>query len=167
MPLGSVITLDPTTRGGGGAIRPPIHLNCVKTKIKKSPMDVIKNPKPKLSRVSLKVAEEASSDCATNKQCLDEDQNYTKTTITKLLTDFVDIAKPMLSRVSVKVAEEPSTDSATNVQCLSDDQNYKKTTITKLPMDYLEIPEPSFTRGFLELAEEARNICVEMNSVFT
>ena len=87
-------------------------------------MDVVKNPKLKLPRVSFKAAEEASSDGATNKQCLNDDQNYTKTTITKLPTDFVDIPKPTLSRVSVKVAEEASTDGAMNVQCLSDDQNY-------------------------------------------
>ena len=66
-----------------GAIRPPNGQNCVKTKITKSPMDVVKNPKPTLSRVSVKVAEEASTDGATNEQCLYEDQNYKKTTITK------------------------------------------------------------------------------------
>ena len=66
-------------------------------------MDVVKNPKLKLPRVSFKAAEEASSDGATNKQCLNDDENYTKTTITKLPTDFVDIPKPTLSRVSAKV----------------------------------------------------------------
>ena len=68
-------------------------------------MDVVKNPKPKLPQVSFKVAEEASTDGATNEQCIYEDQNYTKTTITKLPTDFVEIPKPTLSRVSVKVAD--------------------------------------------------------------
>ena len=101
------------------------------------------------------MAEKASSDGATNKQCLIDDQKDTKTTITKLSTDLVDIPKP------IDVAEEASTDGTMNVQCLSDDQNYKKMTNMKMPMDYLEVPEPSLTRGFLELAEEARNVCVE------
>ena len=64
------------------------------------------------------MAEEASTDGATNEQPLYEDQNYMKTTITKLPTDFVEISKPTPSRVSVKVAEEASTDGATNEQCL-------------------------------------------------
>ena len=122
-------------------------------------MDIVEKPKP--MQVSFKAAEKASSDGATNKQCLFDDQKDTKTTITKLPTDLVDIPKPTLSRVSVDVAEEASTDGAMNVQCLSEDQNYKKTTNMKMPMDYLEIPEPLLTRGFLELAEEARNVCVE------
>ena len=101
-------------------------------------MDVVENPTLKLPRVSFKAAEEAGSDGATNKQCLNDDQKYTMTTVTKLPTDFVDIPKTTLSRVSVKVAEEASTDGAMNVQCLSDDQNYKKTTNMKMPMDYLQ-----------------------------
>ena len=87
----------------------------------------------KLTQVSFKVAEKASSDGAMNKQCLIDDQKDTKTTITKLSTDLVDIPKPTLSRVDV--AEEASTDGTMNVQCLSDDQNYKKTTNMKMPMD--------------------------------
>ena len=151
----------PHDPGGGGGNRAPNRQNCVKTQIKKPPMDVVKNPKLNLPRVSFKAAEEASSDGATKKQCLNDDQNYMKTTITKLPTDFVDTPKSTLSRMCIKVAEEASTDGDMNVQCLSDDQNYNKTTNKKMPMDYLEIPEPSFTRGFLELAELARNVCVE------
>ena len=90
-----------TRGGGGGAIRPPNLQNCVKTKIKKPPMDIVENLKPKLTQVSFKVAEKASSDGATNKQCLVDDQKDTKTIITKLPTDLVDIPKPTLSRVSV------------------------------------------------------------------
>ena len=115
-------------------------------------MDIVENRKPKLTRVSLQVAEKASSDGATNKQCFIDDQKDIKTTITKLSTDLDDIQKPTLSRVSVDVAEEASTDGTINYQCLSDDQNYKKTTSRKMPMDYLEVPEPSLTWGFLELA---------------
>ena len=96
MPLGSVITLDPTTREGGGAIRPPNRQNCVKTKITKSPMDFVNLPQPTLPRVSFKVAEEANTGGATNEQYLYKDQNYKKTTITKLPTDFVKILKPTL-----------------------------------------------------------------------
>ena len=77
----------------GGAIRPPNLQNCVKTKIKKPPMDIVENRKPKLMRVSFKVAKKASSDGATNKQCLIDDEKDTKTTITKLPTDLVDIPK--------------------------------------------------------------------------
>ena len=65
-------------------------------------MDIVENRKPKLTRVSFKVAEKASSDGATNKQCLIDDQKDTKTTITKLPTDLVDIPKPTLSWVSVQ-----------------------------------------------------------------
>ena len=86
-------------------------------------MDIVENRKPKLTGVSFQVAEKASSDGATNKQCLIDDQKDTKTTITKLSTDLVDIPKPTLLRVSVDVAEEASTDGTINVQCLSDDQN--------------------------------------------
>ena len=113
---------------GGATNEQHLHddQNFKKTAITKLPMDVVKNPKPKLPRVSFKVAEEASTDGATNEQCLYEDQNYTKTTITKLPTDFVEIPKPTPSRVSVKVAEEASTDGATNVQCLYEDQNHRK-----------------------------------------
>ena len=106
------------------------------------------------------MAEKASSDGTTNKQCFIDDQKDIKTTITKLPTDLDDIPKPSLLRVSVDVTEEASTDGTIHDQCLSDDQNYKKTTSRKIPMDYLEVPEPSLTWGFLELAEEARNVCV-------
>ena len=64
-------------------------------------MDIVENRKPKLTQFSFKVAEKASSDGATNKQCLIDDQKDTKTTITKLSTDLVDIPKPTLSRVSI------------------------------------------------------------------
>ena len=115
-----------------------------------------------------KIAEEANTGGATNKQYLYDDQNFKKTTITKLPTDFIEIPKPMLPRVSFKVAEEASNDGTTNEQCLYiyKDQNYTRTTITKLPMDFLEIPQPSFTRGFLELAGEARNGGVESEQCF-
>ena len=69
----------------------------MKTKIKKSAMDVVDNPTRKLPRVFCTAAEEAGSDGATNKQCLNDDQKYKKTTVTKLPTDFVDIPKPTLS----------------------------------------------------------------------
>ena len=79
------------TRGGGGggvggAIRPPNLPTCVNTKIKKPPMDIVENRKPKLTQVSFQVVEKSSSDGATNKQCLIDDQKDTKTTITKLST---------------------------------------------------------------------------------
>ena len=129
-------------------------------------MDIVENRRPKLTRVSFKVAEKASSDGATNKQCLIDDQKNTKTTITKLPTDLVDILKPTLSWVSDDVAEEASTDGTMNVQCLSDDQNYKKTTNMKMPMDYLEIPGPPLTRGSWNWPRRPETFVSKMNSVF-
>ena len=113
------------------------------------------------------MAEKASSDGATNKQCLIDDQKDTKMTITKLSTDLVDIPKPTLSRVSVDVAEEASTDGTMNVQCLSDDQNYKKMTNMKMPMDYLEVSEPSLTRGSWNWPRRPETFVLKMNSAFT
>ena len=84
------------------------------------------------------MAKKASSDSATNKQCLIDDQKDIKTTIMKLPTDFVETPRPTTQRVSVAVAEEASTDGATNEQCLYDNQTYIKTTNTKLPTDYVE-----------------------------
>ena len=43
-----------------------------------------------------KIAEEANTGGATNKQHLHDDQNFKKTTITKLPTDFIEIPKPTL-----------------------------------------------------------------------
>ena len=112
------------------------------------------------------MAEEASTNGATNEQCLYDNQNCMKTTSTKLPTDYVEIVKPVLPRMSVTVAEEVSTDGATNRQCVYEVLDNKKTTTTKVSTDFLEIPQPSFTRGFLELAEEARNVCIENEHCF-
>ena len=108
--------------GGGGAIRHPNCRNCVKTKITKLPMDVVKNPKPTLSRVSVKVAEEASTDGAANEQCLYKDQNNKKTTITKLPMDFLEVPEPSFTRGFLELAEEAKNVCVENEQCLHVDE---------------------------------------------
>ena len=85
-------------------------------------MDVVNNPKPKLPRVSFKVAEEASTDGATNEQCLYEDQNYKKTTITKLPMDFLEIPEPSFTRRFLELAEEAKNVCVQNEQCLHVDE---------------------------------------------
>ena len=59
-----------------------------KTTITKLPTDLVDIPKPTLSRVSVDVAEEASTDGAMNVQCLSDDQNHKKTTNMKMPMDF-------------------------------------------------------------------------------
>ena len=54
---------------GGGTIRYPVPQNAKKMNLRKSPMDMNKNRNVKLIQVSSQVAERASSDGATNKQC--------------------------------------------------------------------------------------------------
>ena len=69
-------------------------------------MDIVENQKPKLTRVSFKVAEKASSDGATNKQCLIDDQKNKKTTNMKMPMDYLEIPEPSLTRGFLELAEE-------------------------------------------------------------
>ena len=151
--------LDPMIQGGGGGggtIGSPVPQNAKKMNLKKSPMDMNKNRNVKLMQVSSQVAENASSDGATNKQCRPAHRQSTKTTVTETYTNFADKPKPTQSQGTVVAAEDAGTDGTTNVQCRSIDYDNMKTTVMKLPTDFVKLP-----RGFLELAEEARNVSVE------
>ena len=66
-PLGSVRMLDLTTQGG--TTRSPDPQNVMKMNIRKSHMDIVENRNVKPMQVSSQVAEKASSDGTTNKQC--------------------------------------------------------------------------------------------------
>ena len=66
----------------------------MKTTNSKLPPDYVEILKPALLRVSVKVAEEACTDGATNKQCVYEVLDNKKTTITKLSMDFLEIPQP-------------------------------------------------------------------------
>ena len=90
--------LDPTIQGGGGAIRYPIPQNAKKMNLRKSPLDMNKNRNVKLMQVSSQVAERASSDGATNKQCQPAHRQNTKTTVTETYTNFAD--KPKTDPIS-------------------------------------------------------------------
>ena len=85
-------------------------------------MDFVKSPQPTLPRVSLKVAEEASTDGATNVQCLYEDQDYKKTTITKLPMDFLEIPHPSFTRGFLELAKEVRNVCVENEQCFHVDE---------------------------------------------
>ena len=80
--------LDPTIQGGG-TIRYPVPQNA-KMNLRKSPMDMNKNRNVKLMQVSSQVAEKASSDGATIKQCQSAYRQSTKTTVTETYTNFAD-----------------------------------------------------------------------------
>ena len=117
-PLGSVRMLDPTTGGGGGgATGFPNPRNVMKMDITKSPRDIVENRNVKPMQVSSQVAEKASSDGTTNKQCRAAHRQSTRMTVTKVHTDFADIPKPTLSQRLAVVAEEARTVSSVNVQC--------------------------------------------------
>ena len=49
--------LDPTTQGGGGAIRCPVPQNAKKMNLRKPPMDMNKNRNVKLMQVSSQIRE--------------------------------------------------------------------------------------------------------------
>ena len=70
----------------------------MKTTSTKLPTDYVEILKPALPRVSVTVAEEASTDGATNKQCVDEVLDNKKTTTTKVSMDFLEIPQPSFTR---------------------------------------------------------------------
>ena len=97
--------LDPTIQGGGGTIRYPVPQNAKKMNLRKSPMDMNKNRNVKLMQVSSQVAERASSDGATNKQCQPAHRQNTKTTVTETHTNFADKPKPTQSQGTAVAAD--------------------------------------------------------------
>ena len=72
--------------------------------------------------MSVRVAEEASTDGATNVQYLYEDQNYKKTTITKLPMDFLEIPEPSFTRGFLELAEEARNGCVESEQCFLVDE---------------------------------------------
>ena len=73
-------------------------------------MDIVENRNVKPMQVSSQVAEKASSDGTTNKQCQAAHQQSTRTTVTEMHTNFADNPKPTLSQGSAVAAEEAGTD---------------------------------------------------------
>ena len=145
---------DPTIQGGGGTIMSPVPQNAKKMNLRKSPMDMNKNRNVKL-KVSSQVAEKASSDGATNKQCRPAHRQSTKTTVTETYTNFADKSKPTQSQGTAVAAEEAGTDGTTNVQCRSIDYENTKTTVMKLPTDFVKLTEPTLSRVSLVVAKMA------------
>ena len=84
--------------GGGGTVRSPVPQNAKKMTLRKLPTDMNKNRNVKLMQVSSQVAEKASSDGATNKQCRPAHRQSTKTTVTEAYTNFAD--KPKTDPIS-------------------------------------------------------------------
>ena len=155
-PLGSVRMLDPTTRGGGGGTTGfPDPRNVMKMDITKSPTDIVENRNVKPMQVSSQVAEKASSDGTTNKQCRAAHRQSTKMTVIKVHTDFADIPKPTLSQGLAVAAEEARTVGTVNVQCRSDDQDYTMTTVVKSPTDFVKITESTPSRVSPVVAKKA------------
>ena len=109
-------------------------------------MDMNTNRNVKLMQVSSQVAERASSDGATIKQCQSAYRQSTKTTVTETYTNFTDKPKPTQYQRTAVVAEEAGTDGTTNVQCRSIDYDNMKTTVMKLPTDFVKFTEPTLSR---------------------
>ena len=138
--------LDPTIQGGGGVIRSPVPQNAKKMNLRKLPMHMNKNRNVKLMQVSSQVAEKASSDGATNKECRPAHRQSTKMIVTETYTNFADKPKPTQSQGTVVATEEAGTDGTTNVQCRSIDYDNMKTTVMKLPTDFVKLTEPTLVR---------------------
>ena len=114
-------------------------------------MDMNKNRNVKLMQVSSQVAEKASSDGTTNKQCRPAHRQCTKTTVTETYTNFAD-----KSQRPAVVAEEAGTEGTMNVQCRSNDYDYMKTIVMKLPTDFVKLMEPTLSRVSPVVAKEVR-----------
>ena len=127
----------------------------MKMEITESPMDIVENRNVKPMQVSSQVAEKASSDGTTNKQCRAAHRQSTRTTVTKVHTNFADIPKPTLSQRPAVAAGEARTDGTVNVQCRSNDHDYMKMTVMKLPTDFVRLTEPTLSRVSPVVAKEA------------
>ena len=136
----------PHDPGGGGMIRYPVPQNAMKMNLRKPPMDMNTNRNVKLTQVSPQVAERASSDGATDKQCQPAYRQSVKTTVIEKYTNFADKPKPTQSQGTAVAAEEAGTDGTTNVQCRSMAYDNMKTTVMKLPTDFVKITEPTLSR---------------------
>ena len=86
----------------------------MKMEITKSPMNIVENRNVKPMQVSSQVAEKASSDGTTNKQCRAAHRQSTRTTVTKVHTNFADNPKPTLSQRPAVAAEEAGTGATVN-----------------------------------------------------
>ena len=106
-------------------------------------MDMNKHRNVKLMQVSSQVAERASSDGATNKQCQPAYRQSTK--MTETYTNF-DKPKPTQSQRTAVAAEEAGTDGTTNEQCRLIDYDNMKTTVMKLPTDFVKLTELTLAR---------------------
>ena len=145
----------PHDPGGGGTTRSPDPQNARKMNLRKSPMDMNKNRYMKLMQVSSQVAEKASSDGTTNKQCQPGHRRSTRKTVTETYTNFADKPKPTLSQRPAVPAEEAGTDGTMNVQCRPNDYDNMKTTIMRLPTDFVKLMEPTLSRVSPVVAKEA------------
>ena len=94
----------------------------MKTTSTKLPTDYVEILKPALPRVSVTVAEEASTDGATNKQCVYEVLDNKKTTTTKVSMDFLEIPQPSFTRGFLELAEEARNVCIENEQCFLVDE---------------------------------------------
>ena len=119
-------------------------------------MDIVENRNVKPMQVSSQnVAEKASSDSTTNKQCRAAHRQSTMTTVTKVHTDFDDIPKPTGYQRPAVAAEEGRTVGTENVQCRPNDQDYMKTTVMKLLTDFVNITESTPSGVLQVVAKEA------------
>ena len=108
-------------------------------------MDMNINRNVKLMQVSSIVAERASSDGTTNKQCRPAQRQSTESTVADTYTNFADKPKPTLSQGPAVAAEEAGSDGTRNVQRRSSDDDYMKTTIMNLPTDFDKLTEPTLS----------------------
>ena len=118
-------------------------------------MDIVENRNVKPMQVSSQVAEKASSDGTTNKQCRAAHRQSTRTTVTEMHTNFAGNPKPTLSQRPAVAAEEAGTDGTVNVQCRSNDHDYMKTTVMKLPTDFVKLTELTLSQVSPVVAKEA------------
>ena len=118
-------------------------------------MDMNINRNVKLMQVSSKVAEKASSDGTTNKQCRPAQRQSTETTVTETYTNFADKPRPTLFQRPAVAAEEAGTDVTMNVQCRSNEDDYMKTTVMNLPTDFVKLTEQTLSRVSPVVAKEA------------
>ena len=100
---------------GGGTTRSPVPQIAKKMNLRKTPMDMNINRNVKLIQVSSKVAEKASSDVTTNKQCRPVHRQSMETTVTDAYTNFADKPKPTLYQRPAVTAEEAGTDGMIDV----------------------------------------------------
>ena len=104
-------------------------------------MDMNINRYVKLMQVSSNVAEKASSDGTTNKQCRPVHRQSTEMTVTDAYTNFAAKPKPTLSQGPAVAAEEAGTNGTIDVQCRSNDHDYMKTTVMNLHTDFVKVTE--------------------------